>query len=48
MVSVMYDVLNRIALDNQLGHARAYEADLALSHLPYTQTHDLILIRQSA
>ena len=39
----MYDVLNRIALDSQLGKANAYEVDLAYSHLPYTQEHDLIL-----
>jgi hypothetical protein len=43
MASVMYDVLNRIALDSHLGKARAYEVDLAQSHWAYTQEHDLIV-----
>jgi hypothetical protein len=30
-------------IDSQLGEARAYEVDLAVTHLPATQTHDLLL-----
>lgn len=43
LASVMYDVLNRIALDSQLGTARAYEVDLAREHLVYTHEKDLIV-----
>jgi len=43
LASVCYDVLNRIVIDRQLGGAQAYEVDLAVLHLPATQTHDLLL-----
>lgn len=43
MASVMYDVLNRIAVDSVLGTARAYEVNLAMKHLEYTQENDLLL-----
>jgi len=43
MASVMYDVLNRIAVNSVLGPARAYEVDLAIGHLEYTQENDLLL-----
>jgi len=33
LASVLYDVLNGIALDSILGHAKAYEVDLAVGHL---------------
>jgi hypothetical protein len=43
LASVCYDVLNRIVIDSQLGEARASEVDLAVTPLPATQTHDLLL-----
>lgn len=43
IASVMYDVLNRIAVNSVLGSARAYEVDLAVKHLEYTQGNDLLL-----
>ena len=43
LASVMYEVLNRIAVNSVLGHARAYEIDLAVKHLEYTQENDLLL-----
>jgi len=41
--SVLYDVLNQVAIDAVLGQATDYEVDLALRHLPKTQDGDLIL-----
>ena len=41
--SVLYDVLNRIALDSVLAPAKAYEVDLAVGHLAHTQPDDLLL-----
>lgn len=41
--SVLYDVLNHIAIDARLGPATAYEVDLAIQHLEKTQEGDLIL-----
>jgi len=41
--SVLYDVLNHIAIDARLGPATAYEVDLAIQHLEKTQAGDLIL-----
>ncbi len=35
LASVLYDVLNRVAIDARLGKARAYEADLAVEHLAH-------------
>ena len=42
-VSVLYDLLNRLTLTAELAKARAYEVDLAIKHLTYTQAGDLIL-----
>mgnify|MGYP006284592717 CR=1 FL=1 len=42
--SVLYDVLNRVALDARLGRAKAYEVDLAVAHLDHTRPGDLILM----
>lgn len=44
LASVCYEVLNRIVIDSQLGGARAYEVDLAVLHLPATQSNDLLLL----
>lgn len=41
--SVLYDVLNRIAIDARLGQATDYEVDLAIQHLEKTQAGDLII-----
>lgn len=43
LASVMYDVLNRIAVDSVLGTARAYEVDLAIGHLEHSLDNDLLL-----
>ena len=43
LASVMYDVLNRIAVDSHLGKAHDYEVDLAINHLKKTQVGDLII-----
>ena len=43
MASVMYDILNRVAIDSHLGKAQDYEVDLALTHLGYTREKDLLL-----
>lgn len=43
MVSVLYDLLNHLALDSTLAQAKAYEVDLAIDHLAYTQANDLLL-----
>jgi hypothetical protein len=40
LASVLYDVLNRVALDATLGRAEAYEVDLAIGHLDYTAPDD--------
>ena len=42
LASVLYDVLNRVAVDARLGNARAYEVDLAIEHLAHTQAKDLL------
>lgn len=42
LASVLYDVLNRIAIDAQLGKAKAYEVDLAVEHLVHTKAGDLL------
>lgn len=42
LASVLYDVLNRIAVDARLGEARAYEVDLAVAHLVHTREGDLL------
>jgi hypothetical protein len=43
MASVLYDVLNRIAIDAQLASIHTYEVDLASEHLKHTQTKDLVI-----
>lgn len=43
LASVMYDVLNRVAVDSVLGNARAYEVDLAIGHLKHSLDNDLLL-----
>jgi hypothetical protein len=42
-ISVLYDVLNKYALDAKLVATEVGEKTLALSHLEYTQAKDLIL-----
>ena len=42
--SVLYDVLNRIAVDANLAPAKAYEVDLAIAHLHHTTASDLLLM----
>jgi hypothetical protein len=44
LASVLYDVLNRVALDAALGRADAYEVDLAVAHLAHTRPGDLLLM----
>jgi hypothetical protein len=41
--SVLYDVLNRVALDATLASCRSYEVDLAAEHLKHTQAGDLAI-----
>jgi hypothetical protein len=41
--SVLYDLLNDIALDGVLAPAKAYEVDLAMGHLAHTQADDLLV-----
>ena len=43
LASVMYDVLNRLAVDSVMSHAHAYEVDLAVAHLKHTITDDLLI-----
>ena len=43
LASVMYDVLNKIAVDSHLGKARDYEVDLGLKHLEHTHENDLLI-----
>jgi len=43
MASVMYDVLNRVAIDSTLSIAKAYEVELAVGHIAYTQENDLLI-----
>ncbi len=44
LASVLYDVLNRVALDATLGRADAYEVDLAAGHLRQTRPGDLLVM----
>jgi hypothetical protein len=44
LASVLYDVLNRVAIDARLGKATAYEVDLAIEHLAHTQAGDLLIM----
>jgi Transposase DDE domain len=43
VASVLYDVLNRVAIDATLAPAHAYEVDLAAGHLGHTKTGDLVI-----
>ncbi|MCK6623807.1 MAG: IS4 family transposase [Anaerolineae bacterium] len=43
LASVVYDVLNGIALDSRLGDTKAYEIDLAEQHLAATEPDDLLV-----
>jgi hypothetical protein len=43
IASVLYDVLNHIGLDAQLAHSKSYEVNLAVEHLEYTQSDDLLI-----
>jgi hypothetical protein len=43
VASVLYDVLNHVALDAVLAPARAYEVDLAARHLGHTKVGDLVI-----
>ena len=44
LASVLYDVLNRVTLTAELARADAYEVDLAVKHLAYTNTEDLLIM----
>lgn len=44
LASVLYDVLNRVALDASLNHSDAYEVDVATRHLPHTLATDLLVL----
>ena len=44
LTSVLYDVLNRVAIDARLGKATAYEVDLAVEHLAHTTAADLLIM----
>jgi hypothetical protein len=44
LASVLYDVLNRVALEATLGQAKAYEADLAVAHLARARPGDLLVM----
>jgi Transposase DDE domain len=44
LTSVLYDVLNRVALDAALAPAKAYEVDLAVAHLSKTAPGDLLVM----
>ena len=44
LASVLYDVLNRVALDAVLGRAAAYEVDLCVAQLAHTRPGDLLLL----
>lgn len=41
--SVLYDLLNHVAIDSILAPADAYEVDLAIEHLAHTTAEDLLL-----
>ena len=43
VASVLYDVLNRVAIDAALAPAHAYEVDLAAGHLGHTKVGDLVI-----
>jgi hypothetical protein len=43
LASVLYDVLNRIAVDARLERCDAYEVDIAKKHLEHTADNDLVI-----
>lgn len=43
VISVLYDVLNKVALDSTLSISTAYEVNLAIEHLEHAKPNDLIL-----
>jgi hypothetical protein len=43
LASVLYDVLNRVALDAVLAPGHSYEVELAREHLSCTKTNDLVI-----
>jgi hypothetical protein len=43
VASVLYDVLNRVAVHSLLEPAHSYEVDLAVKHLKHTQDKDLVI-----
>lgn len=43
LASVLYDVLNRVAIDAVLAPAHSYEVDLAAGHLEHTKANDLVI-----
>jgi len=43
LASVMYDVLNHIAVDSILAKAKSYEVDLAIEHLKFSSENDLLI-----
>lgn len=44
LASVLYDVLNRVALDATLDRTDAYEVDLCVAHLEHTHAGDLLVM----
>ncbi|MCK5189689.1 MAG: IS4 family transposase, partial [Methylococcales bacterium] len=44
LASVLYDVLNRVALTAELAATDAYEVDLAIAHLTHTTSQDLLVM----
>lgn len=43
LASVLYDVLNNVAIDSVLAPAKSYEVNLAINHLYKTRDRDLLL-----
>lgn len=43
LASVLYDVLNRVAIDAVLEPAHSYEVELAKNHLSHTESDDLVI-----
>jgi hypothetical protein len=43
LASVLYDVLNRVALDAVLAPSHSYEIELAKNHLKHTEANDLVI-----
>jgi hypothetical protein len=44
LASVLYDVLNRVALTAEFAATDAYEVDLAIAHLAHTTSQDLLVM----